>query len=61
MNYFIYFIDLVNKKKIHLDLFIYWFEKVYKLFFFVLMSNNPFVKFVVDPSKIPDPNTIQAR
>lgn len=25
------------------------------------MSKNPFSKFVVDPSKIPDPNTIQAR
>jgi hypothetical protein len=25
------------------------------------MSNNPFSKFVVDPSKMPDPNTITAR
>ena len=25
------------------------------------MSNNPFSKFVVDPSKVPDPNTITAR
>lgn len=31
---------------------------IYKLF---LMSNNPFSKFVVDPSKVPDPNTITAR
>ncbi len=39
---------------------IYWIDwEVYKLFF--LMSNNPFSRFVVDASKIPDPNTIQAR
>lgn len=25
------------------------------------MSNNPFAKFVVDPSKVVNPNTIQAR
>ncbi len=25
------------------------------------MSNNPFSRFVVDPSKVPNPNTMQAR
>ncbi len=32
--------------------------EIYKLF---LMSNNPFSKFVVDPSKVVDPNTMTAR
>lgn len=31
---------------------------IYKLF---LMSNNPFSKFVVDPSKVVEPNTMTAR
>ena len=37
-----------------------WIDKCEFINYF-LMSNNPFSKFVVDSSKVPDPNTITAR